>query len=315
MPEDLPIVITEALALAFATAALVLLLCGWPWRAPRSARVLAGAVLGPGIGFYLGMLRLRPVPHWPPKEDQDRLLLILLPAVLVVETLAAFVRLPRLVTWLLRGAIAASAARVLLHDSIYLKDLSDPGTAGWTPAQQMGTLAGLGAALAAVWAGLYLAAGRSAGRVAPLSLTLSCAGAAAVITLSGSLSAGMLALVLAAALAGIVIASLVLPHGTDIRSALGLGVIGLFAALVSGHFFGSLTIANGALLFVAPLLCCLPLPIPRTWPRLRAVVSTALVAVPLALAVVGASQKPAGDPGAASENGEPSADDYANYGR
>jgi hypothetical protein len=302
----------ESLAVAFATAAAVLLLCGWPWRAPRPALVAAAAVLGPGIGFCLGTLLLRPLPHWPPKEDQDRLLLILFPAVLAVETLAAFVHRPRIVIWLLRGAIAACAARVLLHDSIYLKDLSDPGSAGWTPGQQAATQAGLGGALAAAWAALYLVAGRSASRVAALSLALSCAGAAAVIMLSGSLSAGMLALVLAAGLAGTVAAALMLPRGTDIRGALGIGLVGLFAALVSGHFFGSLTIANGALLFAAPLLCCLPLPIPGTWPRLRAVVSTALVAIPLVLAVVGASQKPAADTTGGAEAGDPS-DDYANF--
>jgi hypothetical protein len=315
MPEDLPIVVAESLAAAFATAAAVLLLCGWPRRAPRPAFVAAGAVLGPGIGFYLGTLLLRPLPHWPPKEDQDRLLLLLFPAVLAVELLAAFVPRPRLLIWLLRGVVAASAARVLLHDSIYLKDVSDPGTAGWTPAQQAGTLALLAGALVAVWSALYLSAGRSSGRVTSLSLALSCAGAAAVIMLSGSLSAGLLALVLAATLAGVGAASLALPQGTDLRGALAPGIVGLFAALVSGHFFGSLTIANGVLLFAAPLLSCVPLPLPRTWPRLRAVLSTALVAIPLALALASASQKPAADTAAAGESGEPSVDDYANYGR
>src|SRR5207248_656499 len=115
--------------------AVVLLLCGLPWRTPRPAPLSAGWVLGVASGFFLGCWLLGLWPHWPPREDQDRLLLVLVPAVIGVELVAAFLRRSRWLVWLLRLVIAAGAARVLLHNTSYLMDLGGPGTREWTPVQ------------------------------------------------------------------------------------------------------------------------------------------------------------------------------------
>src|SRR5262249_996716 len=68
----------------------------------------------------------------------------------------------------------------------------------------------------------------------------------------------------------------------------GLGLVGLFALLVAGHFFSDLTAVNAVLLFAAPLLCWageLPgVRRGRSW--LRTAVQLALVTVPLTLAVL-----------------------------
>jgi hypothetical protein len=313
MPNDLPLVIAEAMAAAFAAAAVVLLLCGWPWRAPRPALVSAGVALGMGVAYYAGCLLVRPLPHWPPREDQDRLLLVLFPAAVAVEVLGALVRRPKAVVWLLRAAVAAGAARVLLHGSVYVTDLTGPGTAQWSSAEQVLTLARLAGGLAAVWALLYVAAGIQPGRAVPLALALTCGGAAVVVMLSGSASGGMLALPLAAGLAGIVAASFALPAGIDLRAALGPGMVGLFAVLVSGHFFGSLTVRHAVLVFAAPLLCLLPVLIRVTRPRLRAFACVALVAVPVAIAMASAYQSFVKDSRSAPGSREATADDYANY--
>ncbi len=54
MPD--PILIVAAMGLAGAASAVLLWICGWPWRAARPTRVNAGWVLGVGVGFILGCL-------------------------------------------------------------------------------------------------------------------------------------------------------------------------------------------------------------------------------------------------------------------
>src|SRR5438128_10220025 len=100
-----PMRIVEALAAAALVAAAALLLCAWPWRTSPAARASAGGVLGVGLGFFLGCWLLEVRPHWPPREDQDRFLLILLPALLAVELLAATLGRCRWLVWLLRMAV------------------------------------------------------------------------------------------------------------------------------------------------------------------------------------------------------------------
>ena len=82
--------ITSALALTAAAiiAAAASLLFG-VGRTKRPALAYAGTVLSVGLGFLAGCAWLGVRPHWPPREDQDRLVLILFPAVMGVEIVAA----------------------------------------------------------------------------------------------------------------------------------------------------------------------------------------------------------------------------------
>src|SRR5690348_8083974 len=170
-------------SLAAAAAAGVLLACAWPWRAAGPGRVAAGWVLGVGLGFFLGCRLLGLWPHWPPREDQDRLLALLVPAVIAVELVAAFPPVPRWLTWLLRLVVAGGAARVLLDDTSYLTDLAGPGTREWTPEQARLILAGLALALATLWVLLALLARRPSSRSLPPALALACAAAAVAVML------------------------------------------------------------------------------------------------------------------------------------
>src|SRR5215471_13747611 len=107
MPD--PILILQSMAAAAVTDAVVVLLARWPRQTFSPARGSAACVLGVGVGVLFGCWWLGIRPHWPPREDQDRLLLILLPAIVVVEFVAAFlVRAPYL-AWLLRFGVAAMA--------------------------------------------------------------------------------------------------------------------------------------------------------------------------------------------------------------
>jgi hypothetical protein len=316
MPD--PLLFLEALAAAAVTAAAALLLAGWPWRAPRAARAAAGGVLGVGLGLFVGCWWLGVRPHWPPREDQDRLLLILFPAALAVE-LAALIpgRLAR-AAWLLRLTLAAGAAPLLLYNSSYLADLAGPGTREWTPARAALILGGLAAVLAGVWAALTLLAQRGGGRAVPLALALVCAGAAVTVMLSGYASGGQLGLPLAAALVGTLAASPVLAKAPDVRGITGLAVVGLFALVVIGRFFGELATGGAVVLFLGPLLCWLPeLPLlRRLGPRLRGSARVALVAVPVVVAVALAQQRHTADASRSAPGpAEPTLQDYLDFGK
>jgi len=305
-----PVRILVAMAAAALIAAAALLLCAWPWRSPRPARAQVGSVLGVGLGFVAGCWWLGWRPHWPPGEDQDRLLLVLLPALVLVELVGAARGGLRRLAWPLRLVVAAGAARVLLHDSIYLTDLPGPVAREWTPEQTWLILGGLGAALAVVWTALALLVRRAPGRSVPLAVALSCAGAAVTIMLSGSASGGQLGLPLAAAVAGGVVASLVLGKPPDLNGVLGLSVVGLFALLVAGHFFGSLSAGHAVVLFFGPLLCWLP-ELPA---RFRGLARLAWAVVPVAVVLALARLKfvesstqtsPASKPSAAQKAPDP----------
>jgi len=311
MPDLLTLII--ALAAAGFTAALLLALGHLPWRQP--ARVAVGWVLGVALGFALGCALLGIRPHWPPREDQDRLLLLLLPAVVVVE-LAALAPLPRWQAWALRALVALAAGRVLLHGTSYITDLTGPGSSAWTPAQTALTLGGLALALLAVWAALAVLAARPAGRSLPLMLALACGAAAVTVMLSGYASGGQLGLPLAAALAGAALAAFCLPaSAADLP--IGFGVVGLFGLLFIGRYFGTLTPANATLLGLTPLLGWLAeLPlivrIPLRW---RTALPVPLDALLLTAAVSQARQQYAAAAGPAPAGREASIDDYRNYGR
>jgi hypothetical protein len=280
--QPTPVLPLEALGAAAAIAAVVLWLCGWPWRAPAAARVAVGWTLGVGLGLYLGCWLLKLWPRWPPREDRDRFLTLLMPAVFGVELLAALPRISRRLIGLLRLAIAAAAARILLHGTTYLTDSPSPDR--WSPTQAGLILGGLAVALAGEWTLLALLERRAPGNSSPAALALTCAGAGVTVMLSGYATGGELALPLAAGLAGGTVASLLLSGPLRADGWLGPGVVGLFGVLVVGRFFANLTTLHAILLFCAPLLGWLPeLPyLCRMRPSVRGFLRVVLVAAPVA---------------------------------
>jgi hypothetical protein len=301
--------ILEASAAALLAAA-VLLFLGGRW----------GGAAGLAVGFFVGAWVLGVHPSFPPREDQDRWLLVLLPAVVAVEIAAAALGRLSWLAWALRLALAAGAAPVLLYGSSYVADLSGPGSREWTPAQAGLILGGLAAGLAAAWMLLDRLARRSPRGAVPLVLALAAAGSGVVVMLSGYASGGQLGFPLAAGLAGAAGASWFLRGKPDLRGVLGVGIVGLFALLVAGRFFGKLTTANAVLLFGASLLAWLPeLPaLGRIGPRRRAFAGWSLAGLPVALALVLAGQKFKADsvsPSAPSGTPQPSVQDYLDFGK
>jgi hypothetical protein len=136
--------------------------------------------------------------------------------------------------------------------------------------------------------------------------------------LSGYASGGEMGLPLAGALAGAVVASLALTTPPDGEGILSLGIVGLFALLIMGRFFGQLATAHAALLFFGTLLCWIPeLPyLRRLGPRLRGLLSVLSVAVPVAAALALAQQKFVNHSTRTSPGSqEPSIQDYMDFGK
>jgi hypothetical protein len=315
MPD--PVVMLTAMGMTFVASAIVLWICGRPWRAASKSWVDAGWVLAVGVGFLFGCWVLGNRPHWPFREDQDRVLGLVVPAIVVVELLAVWPRVPLWVVGPLRFAVVAGAAPVLLYGTTYLTDLG--GSDAWSPRQACLILGGLAAALAAVWALLCLLSRRAPGLSHPVCLAGTSAGAGLTVMLSGYATGGQDGLPLAAALLGAAASAFLLSRSARGAAHLGVAVLGLFSLLVIGRFFGELTSAHAILLFVAPLLGWLPeLPLLRGFkPWARGLARVILVAV-LVSAVVGDAVRrfvENSQPAAGSPPSEPSIQDYSDFGR
>jgi hypothetical protein len=184
--------------------------------------------------------------------------------------------------------VAAAAAPILLWGTTYLSDKGIPGTPEWTPAEAALILGGLAVTLAAVWGWLHSLARRAPDPANPLLLSVSCVAGSGAVMYFGYATGGQLGFPLAAALVGATLASLVLAGRPNVQGSVGVGIVGLFALLVVGRFFGKLTTPHAAGLFALPLLAGLRdmLPILRNRPLLRKTVRAGL-ALTLAGVIVG----------------------------
>jgi len=307
----------NAVLLAANVAAWLLLLVAWPGRTPRPWRLRLGWVLGLGAGFYAGCAVFKQWPRWPAPEDRDRFLVILLPLTLAVEIVAALVPRPRWLAWLLRLGVAGAAAPILLYHSAYVADLSGPNSAKWSSTESVLIFFGLAAALLAVWGLLALLQARTSERSAAPTLVLTALAAGVTVMLTGYFYGGLLGLILAGAIAGATLASFAAPAPPDTGHYLGVGMIGLFTVLLSGHFFSDLPTSTAVCLLLAPLLAWLPeLPGPRRLlPSIRDAARFILVAVPLVFVVLNAEKKPTEAPATTPNEFDVTSDDYKSFGK
>jgi len=317
MPD--PVLILTGIGVAAAVAAATLALIGWPWWKGRPTWIDAGWPLAVCAGFLVGCAFLGVCPHWPPSEDLDRLLAVVMPSILGVELLASLPRISSWLIWPLRLVTAAGTARVLLHGSGYVTNITGPGTSEWPPAQQTMIFAALAAIECLVWVGMALLARRAPGSSVPLSLAIAIAGSAVTIMLSGYSTGGQSGLPLASALAGATLAAVVLPRSSSRYTYLGVPLVGLFGLLVIGRFFGQLTTVHALLLVLAPLVGWLPeLIYPRRFPKwARSLARLILVGAVVSGVLVNAQREFEHDFQSPSGVGskEPSVDDYMNFGK
>ena len=277
-----PITVLAALSASGLVSALA-------WSAGRWWRLGGGWAwsLALGLGCYVGLAVLGVHPRWPLREDQDRLLGLVLPTILAAEAVLRTLRLPSRLGFASRLFAASAVAPAILHGSSYLVDLAGPGSAEWPPIRRWLILGGLGLGTACNWSGLVWIQSRTRSAIRiPLALATALLGAGLAVMLSGYASGGLTALPLALALLGATAAAGL--FGADDRdTAPGVGLIGLSSVLMMGVFFGRLRIVEAVVLFVSPLLAGVPetnRP-SRLSPRFRTALGVALTACAVLAAI------------------------------
>jgi hypothetical protein len=287
-------------------AAVVMLLAAWREPRPWRRSVCWSWAIGAGVLAASGATDQW--PHWPALEDRARFLTLLLPLTLAVETVAATLRSSS-AAWIVRLGLAALVAPILLHNTVYLADLNGPNSAEWSPAQATIVLCGLAALLALVWGMLSGLQSRTSTRDVLWALLLDALATAITVMLSGYYGGGLLGLGLAGALIGATLASYVARPQSPSSGSLGMSVIGIFAVLLVGRFFGTLPTGLAACLLFAPLLAwTVELPRLRTLaPGWRGAGRLACVAVPLIVVVILAQRTFTATSVAGTRSSEPNA--------
>jgi hypothetical protein len=294
----------EAFIAAMVLALIVSLLSS---RSSRAGVTRAGEVLAVLAGIFGGLWVLGFLPHVPPREAMDRLLVIVLPAAAAAEVAAAA---SARTGWAARVTVAVLAAPVLLHGSTYVTGSSRT----WSLGATLLVFAALAVVLTAAWATVVRPKSRTAKTFILLSISGTALGAAVVIMMSGYATGGQIGVPLGGALGGVAIGCFLLRQTAGTDAALGVGIVGLFGLLVVGRLFAELTTLNAILLFAAPLCGNLPLLVPGH-SRFRLTLIALLTAAPVVIAVMTAHQKFAADSARPAAGSGASVEDYINFGK
>ena len=174
MPD--PLLWGKAFALAALVSAALTFLARWIVRTPAddgesrlSGPIVIAAI---GAGFAAGCWLLRLPTSWKPTGALDRFLVIVFPATVAAEFIAAGSLLSRRLAWLPRIVLAGATGRLLLHGSVYL---AGPHRE-WTGPETTAVLAGSAAALTATWWLLTAMQQRRPDAAVPLSLSMTLIG-------------------------------------------------------------------------------------------------------------------------------------------
>ncbi|MCA9139621.1 MAG: hypothetical protein KDB00_22765 [Planctomycetales bacterium] len=286
MPD--PLLYLKSIAAATVTSLLILAVC-FPRRSATPTKVNLVSVVAIGVALAAGLSVMSIQWVWPPAGGLDRLLLIVIPVVLGVESISSYCPTDRWWAWLLRIAAVLMTPRVLLHQSIYLGE-----TDQWTTWQRFMTLGICVIVLAAAWFLLSKLAGHRSGFSIPLALCLALLCAGATVMMGGYIKGGAVAL----PIVGTLIAALSVMWFMQRRMInspialppviLAVGLVSLFGILFIGHFFGRVSSDHAAIVFLAPLLCWFS-EMPRLRklsPRMTGVVRLSLVSIPLVFVFV-----------------------------
>ncbi len=240
-------------AIASAVGGLAIVVAG---RKGHAAWLRAACVFSVAAGLVVGYRLLALQLSWPPRNGLERFLLLIVPAILGVELVAASPALPRWNAWALRVILALVLPRVLLHGSVYLG-----GTERAWPAWQafLVMIAG-GLLLAGLWGLLTLLSRRAPGMFVPCSLQASALCAGLTVMMAGYIKGGAAAPVWATALlTTILVVGAITRTSSRLAEAgwpvlLGVGVVGLFSLVFIGRFFGELSTGNALMILLTPLL-------------------------------------------------------------
>ena len=311
------------LAAIVASTTILLAVRVLSWKRGRVMSETA-TVLAMTCGVLAGCLTLNFSWPWPPANALDRFLTIVLPAILIIELIAAINRdcsetdatandpnnrgLPshstRMWMWITKCFLCCGIGRILMHGSIYLDGSNGSTRETWLIQNMPGILLFSSLLLMVMWFALTQLAARgvSSGIVLSLSLSLICAGCTTMM--AGYIKGGSAALPFATVLMVSALASKFLiskrfdsnEHfnryviGT---AAIGIGLVSLFSLVWIGRFFGQLTSAEAIVIFLAPSLCWvteLPLLCNRS-STVKVAIRLATVIVPLAILLANAKRE------------------------
>lgn len=284
----------------------------WKGRA-----VPVACVWGIAAGWGLGAAWLGRVPRFPPTEDLDRLSLIVVPVVVMIETLKAG-RVWVKWCWILRALVGLGLAPVVLWGSSYLKFSAMANGEIITVARMLGGLAIIGVLTVAITFVWSWSESRNPSRRWPVLLSLSCLAGGVTTMASGYLGAGLLMFPLAAAIVGPLLLAFRSEAIAHRETYAGYPIfVGL---LLVGYFFADLSLFHGIVLAGAPLIGVLPEYVRpknvtwRSWQSSLAV--AALAALPLGLVMWQANRQhklqSAGHKHV-PPHGSPSIQDYLQY--
>ena len=176
---------------------------------------------------------------------------MVIPAVVGIEFVAGFQRVPNLAAWFLRICLAAAIPRILLHDSIYLNDVEN----GWPQWQAVQVLATCSLLLIGIWVLLFWLSWHSAAAASiscSVGLSTICAGL--TVMMAGYIKGGAIAFPLATTLFATAIAACLLSKQFS-PPILGIGIVNLFCVLFIGRFSGGYQQVDALVVLLAPLLC------------------------------------------------------------
>lgn len=311
------------LAAIVASTTIFLALRVSPWKRGRVMFATAN-VCAMTCGILAGYITLNFSWPWPPANALDRFVTIVLPAILIVELIAAIAddclptdstagtadgrrkghRTVRGLLWLARFTLACGIGRILMHGSIYLHAANAETRDTWLIQNLPSILLASSLVLTAIWFALTHLAARVASSSIVLSLSLSILCAGGTTMMAGYIKGGAAALPLATVLIVSALASQFLVSQrfsgkelNDFRATetpvIGIGLVSLFGLLWIGRFFGQLTSADALVMFFAPTLCWiteLP-PLRHKSAAVKSIICLAAVMIPLAILLANAKRE------------------------
>jgi hypothetical protein len=297
MPD--PLLYWKAMGIAATTSVIVVMMMVAMSRSINENRLNLICIVGIGVGLVIGNAVLALNLSWPPHNGLDRLLLVIIPTVLIVELFAGVNRFPPAAAWSLRIILSLATPRILLHDSVYLS-LSD----AWPAWRAITTIGVCGLGLALAWSLLSWLSRRRGGISISFALCLAIQCSGAAVMLAGYIKGGAAAIPFVATLLAVTIALRVVTKTATSRvkiekpdhylaaGIVGIGVVSLFGLLFVGHFFGDISQTPAITMLFAPLLCWVteipPLRNRRPW--FVASCRLALVAIPLIIIIIAAKR-------------------------
>lgn len=255
MPD--PISYLKASIAAVFASAMIVLAFRLAMRKFRHSVAAVICVLAVGVGVVTGYGVLQFSWTWPPANALNRFLMIVLPATVLVELLAAISGRARLFPCRdqqlgrslalpsgdahgehvsvrilaksptgksgslcahgLRLTLYASVGRILLHDSVYLGGVGSDNPDAWSFGQTLAAFGGGFLGLIAVWSLLCRLSDRSAAGSITLCLAMTILCTGLATMMAAYIKGGAAAIPLAAALAGTSLASPLLAQDFDVK--------------------------------------------------------------------------------------------------